>query len=147
MARRFALVLAALAFAFFLRVLGQALVVFFEVSFLPPMERWYSGLVPYPILLPIQIVILVVQAKISIDLWRETGRFAHGAPTTGVRLQSFSYLYAAVMAARYVLTMALYPERRWFTGTIPIFFHFVLAGYLFTLGRYYLRRSETELRP
>jgi hypothetical protein len=40
---------------------------------------------------------------------------------------------------RYVLTMALHPELRWFTGTIPIWFHFVLAAFIFTLGRYPLR--------
>ena len=39
------------------------------------------------------------------------------------------------MAARYIVTMALNPELRWFTGTTPIWFHFVLAAFLFTLGQ------------
>ena len=30
----------------FLRVLGQVLVAFFRVDFLPPMAEWYSGLIP-----------------------------------------------------------------------------------------------------
>jgi hypothetical protein len=32
--------------------------------------------------------------------------------------------------------MALYPERRWFGGAIPIVFHWVLAGYVFLWSRY-----------
>ncbi len=43
------------------------------------------------------------------------------------------------MVLRYVLTMALHSERRWLHGTIPIVFHWVLAGYLWTLGRYHAR--------
>ena len=40
------------------------------------------------------------------------------------------------MVARYAITMTLYPERRWLgTGTIPIVFHWVLAAYLYVLGR------------
>ena len=33
---------------FVLRVVGQVLVAFFDVRFLPPMSQWYSGLLPYP---------------------------------------------------------------------------------------------------
>jgi hypothetical protein len=43
-------------------VAGQAMVAFFDVQWLPPMERWYSGLVPYEILLPAQIAIIVLMA-------------------------------------------------------------------------------------
>lgn len=131
-----------MAFAFFLRVLGQALVSADQASFLPPMEEWYSGLVPYSALLPIQIMILVVQATISRDIWRNSGTFAGSRPAVGRRLQWFSYLYFAVMVLRYLVMMTVYPERRWLSGTIPIFFHCVLAAYLFTLGRYYRLRRD-----
>jgi hypothetical protein len=51
-------------------------------------------------------------------------------------------LYLAAMLLRYVMTMAWYPERRWLgTGTIPTVFHVVLAVYMLTLGRFYLRRE------
>jgi hypothetical protein len=40
----------------------------------------------------------------------------------------------AAMVLRYVLTMTLVPELRWFGHTIPIFFHFALASYMLTLG-------------
>jgi len=140
--RAYALALGGMAFAFFLRVLGQALVAAERASFLPPMKEWYSGLVPYSALLPIQIVILGVQAAISRDIWRGSGTFAVPRPAIGRGLQWFSYVYFAVMVLRYLVTMTVYPERRWLSGTIPIFFHGVLAAYLFTLGRYYTSRRD-----
>ncbi len=134
-----AVVLGVLAFAFLGRVVGQVVVGLFAPAWLPSMEEWYSGLLPYPILLPIQVVILGVQARISWDLWRGTGFFARRHPRLGVGLRRFSYVYFAVMVLRYVLTMALLPERRWLGGTIPIFFHWVLAAYLFVWSRNHSR--------
>lgn len=142
MRRVYAVVLGILAFAFFLRVLGQVLVAFFYVDFLPPMAEWYSGLLPYPVLLPMQFLILVVQAKISLDIWRGLDFFAIRRPRAGKVLCWCSYVYFAGMVLRYILTMSLYPERRWFTGTIPIFFHWVLAAYLFVLGRFQVRTDR-----
>ena len=57
-----------------------------------------------------------------------------------------SYAYFAVMVLRYIVTMVVYPERRWLSGTIPILFHCVLAAYLFTLGRYYTFRRDPWTR-
>jgi len=142
-----AVILGVLAFAFFLRVLGQSLVAFFEVDFLPSMDEWYSGLIPYPGLLASQILILGVQVMIFRDLWRGTGFFARRRPRVGIALRWFSFVYFAAMAARYIITMALYPERRWFMGTIPIFFHWVLAAYLFLLGQFYLQEGCTDSSP
>ncbi len=138
MHRRYAIILACLATAFLSRVVGQLLVAVLHVDFLPPMAEWYSGVIPYPILLPIQIVILIVQGVISRSIWLRTGYFAIRRPRAGRQLCRFSYLYAAAMLVRYAVTMYIYPERRWLSGTIPIFFHWVLAAYLFILGRYQL---------
>src|SRR6266849_6829304 len=49
---------------FVLRVVGQMLVAFFRVSFLPPMGEWYSGLMSYPILLPVQWVIIALTGSL-----------------------------------------------------------------------------------
>ncbi|MFQ5520744.1 MAG: hypothetical protein ACE5K9_11885 [Candidatus Methylomirabilales bacterium] len=141
---RYAATFWVLALLFFLRVLGQVLVAFFDVTFLPPMAEWYSGLLPYPILLPVQILILMVQAKIGTDFSREYGFFVIPRRAMGRFLRWFSYLYFASMVLRYVISMGLYPERRWFGGTIPIFFHWVLAAYLFVLGHYHTRRDSHE---
>ena len=45
------------------------------------------------------------------------------------------------MGARYVIAMILYPELRWFTDTIPIWFHMVLAAFLYTFSHYHLRQG------
>ena len=106
------------------------------------MAEWYSGLLPYPLLLPIQVVILLAQAKISTDVFRRTGWLALRHSRAGRALRWLSILYFSGMALRYAITMAWYPERRWLgTGTIPIVFHWVLAAYLYTLGRYVSRRD------
>jgi len=143
----FALVLSALAFLFFLRVLGQFLVAFFQVSFLPPMEAWMSGLLPYPQLLASQVLILVLQAKICADFFRGRGYFVGNRKRGAVQVQWFAVLYAGGMVVRYVATMALHPERRWFGGTIPIWFHFVLAGFLLTFSRYHTGRWRPWANP
>lgn len=134
-------ILALLTLLFFLRVLGQLLVAFFSVSWLPEMHQWFSGLIPYPALLAIQLVMLMVMVKISSDIWRGDGYFAKRRPRGARFLVGFSWLYAGTMALRYVLTMTLRPEMRWLGGAIPIFFHFVLAAFIFVWGRFNARKA------
>ena len=101
------------------------------------MGDWYSALIPYPILLSIQIVMLIVMLKICADIWRRDGFFSRRRAARAQLLIGFSAIYAAAMVLRYVLTMTLHPEMRWLGRAIPIFFHFVLAGFIFVLGRYH----------
>ena len=49
------------------RVTGQLVVFFYAPKFLPPMEQWQSGLVPYPFLVSVQAVVLALMAWISLD--------------------------------------------------------------------------------
>jgi hypothetical protein len=142
--RSYAVVLLVMTVLFTLRVAGQALVAFFHVQFLPPMEQWYSGLLPYPILLPIQLLLIVIMSKIIADFARGVGWFTIPRKRLGLILEWLSYLYAGSMILRYTLTMAWHPERRWFGGTIPIWFHILLAGFLYTLGHYHRRAGRPE---
>lgn len=135
-------VLAVLTLLFFGRVLGQALVAFFRVRWLPAMHHWHSGLMPYPILLAIQIVMLVIMIKISSDIWRGSGFFAKERSSWSRYLVGFSAIYAGVMVLRYILTMIFLPEMRWLGNAIPIVFHFVLAAFLFTWGRFHSQRHS-----
>ena len=134
--------LAILTLLFALRILGQALVVFFSVGWLPATEHWFSGLIRYPILLGIQLVMLAVMIKIASDIWRNRGFFAKPRPGCSRFLIACSVFYAVSMLLRYALTMTYRPEMRWFGGTIPIFFHFVLAAFLYTWGKFH---SQTEI--
>ena len=113
----------------------------FSPNWLPPIQEWYSGLVPYPLLLASQVAILGLQGRVSWDLWKGRGIFFDRHPRFGVWLRRFAALYFAVMVARYVIVMALRPEQRWFGGTIPILFHWVLAAYLFVWSRHHERSA------
>ena len=124
---------------FVLRVSGQALVAFLDVRFLPPMEQWYSGLMPYQYLLPAQIAIIALMARICLDFTRGRGRFVAPHRFFAVYWLTFGWTYLAVMVARYPVQMALHPEMRWLGGTIPIFFHWVLAAFVIFVGLYHRR--------
>ncbi len=141
-----AAVLWGLLLFFVLRVLGQLLVALGRVSFLPPMEEWFSGVLPYPALLLSQAVIIFVCAKVCIDFTRGRGYFVVPRQRLGSGLLWFGSVYLAVMVIRYVLRMSLYPQERWTGGSIPIFFHWVLAGFLLTVGQYHWARTREVAR-
>jgi uncharacterized protein len=121
------------------RVLGQVFVVLLAPGWLPPMKEWQSGLLPYPMLLASQIVIIGVFAMICLQVARGNGRFGAASPIWGNRLRWFGMIYFGGMVLRYALTMWLRPERRWFGGTIPIVFHFVLASFFLVYAAYHGR--------
>jgi uncharacterized protein len=143
-ARRTALLLWVLLALFVCRVVGQLIVVMYAPSFLPPMKEWYSGLMPYPYLLPTQILIMGLFSRVAVDMTRGVGFWAQPKPMLGMWLRNFGIVYFLSMVVRYALRMSWYPEERWFGGTIPIIFHWVLASYIIVLGCYHLRASKTS---
>jgi hypothetical protein len=90
----YAVCLTGLLTLFILRVLGQILVASLGVSWLPSMEHWYSGLIPYPVLLPIQLGLIILMCFIIRDAYKGSGRFSLAKTTRGTFLKRFSYLYA-----------------------------------------------------
>lgn len=122
------------SFLFLIRVIGQLVVVLRAPAWLPPMHRWH--LMPYRLLLPSQVGILALMALIEISLVRGWRPLGDANPGFGRLLIGFSFVYAGVIAARYVLRMYRHPGERWFGGTIPIVFHLVLAAFVFTWGKF-----------
>ena len=110
------------------RVAGQVLVLLVRPSWLPPMANW--NLLPYPILLPIQLALLALMIGIST-----TPRLVGAG--VGDSLVEFACLYWAAIAVRYAVRMSRRPGERWFGGAIPIVFHCVIAAWVFVLGRFY----------
>lgn len=142
-ARRYGMALWLLSTLFLCRVIGQLLVAFGGVTWLPPMAEWYSGLLPYPLLLPSQLLILAVMGRVNRGVHLGTGWLWTRRPRVGKALVAFAALYALVMAVRYVVSGELYPHRRWYPpGIIPIVFHVVLASYVYLLGRLTLRHGR-----
>jgi len=124
---------------FCLRVVGQLLVVLYKPRWLPPMPEWYSGLVPYRILLPIQAAFIIVMGLAAHGLTSNQGVFAVPSPELGRVVIWSSCAYAATMVVRYAVRMARRPDQRWFGGTIPIIFHLVLAAFLYVFGSFHAR--------
>jgi hypothetical protein len=118
---------------FILRVFGQALVAFLDVQFLPPMEAWYSGLMPYEYLLPSQIAIIALMAKICVDFTRRGGFFFQKNRFFASAWLWFGYVYLAAMIARAVFL---------WDHPIPIVFHWVLAAFVITVGLSHRRRRS-----
>lgn len=121
---------------FILRVLGQIFVAISQVSWLPPMGEWYSGVMPYYQLLPAQLTIMMLMTLIAYDFTRTSGFFFVTKPTTSTILMIISVIYFSSMVLRYTIKMTRHPEKRWFRETIPIFFHSILATFLFLCGTY-----------
>ena len=120
----------ALTALFCLRVLGQVLVAFLDVQWLPPMERWYSGLVPYPALLASQLLIIALMVTVCVQFTRRSGWFYRPRRILGLPLLLFGWTYLAVMAARAVLI---------WDRPIPIVFHWVLAAFIIVVASWQRR--------
>jgi hypothetical protein len=125
-----------LTLLFAVRVAGQLLVASRSPAWLPPMEQW--NLVPYRVLLPIQLVILALMIWIDASLSAATGPPVDRSDEFGWLLVGFSVAYAGSMGVRYVVRIRRRPEARWFGGTIPIVFHLVLATYLYAFGSFHV---------
>ena len=72
-----------LTFLLFLRVLGQVIVVLRAPRWLPPMDQWQSGLLPYPVLLLGQAIVLTLMVWICVDFTRGAGIFVRPVPGRG----------------------------------------------------------------
>lgn len=121
---------------FVLRVCGQLIVANFDVRFLPPMQQWQSGLLPYPVLVFFQVLIIALYGRICYEFNTGSGFFVQPNARLSKVLTVFGSLYFVAMIARYVVRMTMFPEARWLDGTLPIFFHLVLAGFILTVARY-----------
>jgi hypothetical protein len=122
-----------------LRVAGQILVALRAPRWLPPMEQWQSGLLPYPVLLLGQAIVLTLMFWICIDFTRGEGMFVQPYPGRGRYVAGVGLLYFAGMVVRYGIWMWRRPDQRWFGGTIPIVFHSVVAAFIYTFGSYHVR--------
>lgn len=132
---------------FAVRVIGQVEVLLLAPDWLPPMEHWYSGLLPYYLLLPAQILLLVVMAAMASSERLRSGAFAAEHPGAATTLRVLALMYFAFMAGRLVLNVIDHGEEFWRHGAIPVAFHWVLALFLLASGREAPRSIESFWMP
>jgi len=120
---------------FLLRVLGQLEVVLIAPAWLPPMEQWYSGLLPYPLLLPAQILILMLMTGLTVNEMRRPQPVFARPRGRWNWLRDLSIFYFAAMVVRLVLKFLRGAEDVIAAGGIPVAFHWVLALFLLVLSR------------
>ncbi|MDF3019894.1 MAG: rane protein of unknown function [Steroidobacteraceae bacterium] len=117
------------------RVIGQLETVLLEPRWLPTMDAWFSGLLPYPLLLPIQIGILMLMAVVAGNPRVRGGQFAQAHPRAAATLRTFAVVYFVVMAVRLAVNISMNGADFWSEGAIPVAFHWVLALFILVSGR------------
>ena len=119
---------------FVLRVIGQLEVLLLAPAFLPPFAAWESGLIPYALLLPVQILLIGWMTAIADQHTRRTGFFWVTQPRTRRRLRLFAALYAGAMMVRLVVSVIRPPHTLLERGLIPITAHWALAAFIALLA-------------
>ena len=117
------------------RVLGQLEVLLLAPAWLPDMDAWYSGLMPYHLLLPAQIAILMLMAVVAWNRRVRGGMFARANPRLAAALRIFAQIYFAAMAVRLGISLSENGVEFWRKGAIPVAFHWVLALFLLVSAR------------
>jgi hypothetical protein len=119
---------------FFARVVGQIEVLLLAPRWLPAMQAWYSGGLPYPLLLPIQILLLMLMGVLAIQTRGARSR-TNAADRTADILWALAVLYVLGMAVRLVLIVHNYGKDYYLHGAIPVAFHWVLALFILVWTR------------
>lgn len=117
------------------RVVGQLEALLVAPRWLPDMDAWYSGLLPYGLLLPAQIAILMLMSVVAWNRRVRTGAFARAHPRAAGALRIFAGLYFVVMAVRLGVHVIEHGAEFWHNGAIPVAFHWVLALFILVAGR------------
>ena len=116
------------------RVIGQFEALVAAPAWLPDMDAWYSGLLPYYLLLPVQILLLMSMTVVAWNRRVRTGRFAMARPRLARLLRGLALLYFLLMALRLVIYRD-HGAEFWRAGAIPVAFHWVLALFLLVSAR------------
>ena len=139
--RSYAVALTSLLLLFVFRIVAQFGPGIHPVDFLPPFDEWHSGILPYPVLLTGQALVLAVLLRIVV---------AHGTDRCiahrrlGIVLLAGGGVYFAVMCFRLLAAMTFAAADSWLGATIPAFFHVVLACFALIHGYFNLRHASHD---
>jgi hypothetical protein len=104
-------------------------------AWLPDIDAWHSGSLPYPVLLPAQIAVLMLMAVVAWNPRVRGRQFASSHPRAAGALRLVGCAYFLVMAARLVLNILENGAQFWREGAIPVAFNWVLALFVLVAGR------------
>ncbi|HEY9679655.1 MAG TPA: hypothetical protein V6C76_16750 [Drouetiella sp.] len=130
-------VLAILLFFFLLRVMGQLFEFMSDCPLLPPMPEWQSGLIPYPVLLVFQVAIVVLFSRVCANFKNRRGFFFTPNKYLGAPLLMFAKMYFGANLVRLLIWETCIRHHQWYSGLIPITFHFVLAAFLAVVAKHH----------
>ena len=132
------LTLAGLCLLFTLRVLGQGAEAIWPGSTPIPFDDWSSGTVAYPVLFPLQLLILATMILTIL-------RLPHLAipSSTSKSLIGLGAIYFSVMLGRFFISLGEHDVSRWLQLPVPSFFHLVLAGFIICVGHLQSLKEET----
>jgi hypothetical protein len=121
---------------FAVRVLAQPIALRVDSPLLPRFESWHSGLLPYPLLVFTQVLILLWLARTAWVF--STGAVSPHAQF-GIVMIVIGGVYFAAMVMRLLLGATVLAGDRWFASPLPTVFHLVLAAYLLLYGHFHWR--------
>jgi len=138
MGRRYFPWMLALVGLFVARVLAQLVQAVHPTAILPPFEAWHGAVLPYPLLVVVQTVMILVLAWI---LWRVRNDALSPRRWKYRLCFLFGGLYFSFMAFRLVAGLTVLADHAWFSKSLPAFFHVVLATFVLMLGHYIYKQS------
>jgi hypothetical protein len=115
-------------------VIGQLETLLVEPAWLPDMEAW-AGLLPYPVLLPAQIGVLMLMAVVAWNRRVRNGSFARSHPRGARALRILAAIYFFAMTVRLAVNVQANGVEFWRDGAIPVAVHWVLALFVLVSGR------------
>lgn len=127
---RHCLALWGLTALFAFRVIAQPLALFMPQ--LPAFDAWHGSVMPYPLLLAAQLLILALMIALNLACMR--GRLAP-RPRLARILNLLGWVYFSGMLVRLLVGQTLDPMPAWFDRPLPTLFHLVLATWLLLLAR------------
>lgn len=133
------MILSILTFIFLCRVLAQLMQYFYPIDSLPAFEFWYSGTISYPWLFFIQVMILVLQARILIAINKGIYTFNQ---KRGKMIYVFGVSYFSFSVLRLILGSSILNNHQFWGAMIPSIFHVFLSAFFLVLGFYNLNNLK-----
>ncbi len=123
---------------FIFRVFAQIIQHFFDSSYLPPFDAWDSGILPYWLLVTIQMFLISILTRITINIAK---RRVVPSPKRGKIYLVAGTAYFIVMLIRLIGGFTFASHSTWFNAWLPTIVHLDLALWLVLLGKYHYQEK------